>query len=99
MNSLFQAQVQAIFLPPYPALHPAHLQHHCGGLLVGNSGRISEPSIPKEAEEEGQGGQAPGVSPEGKVSVMEEGEGWGRMLLGAGKESHKQFRGRRESLG
>ena len=94
MNSLFQAQVQTIFLSP------RHLQHHCGGLLVGNSGRISEPSIPKkEAEEEDQGGQAPGVSPEGKASVMEEGEGWGRMLLGAGKGNHEQFRDRRESLG
>lgn len=30
---------------------------------------------------------------------MEEEEGWGQMLLGAGKESHAQLQGRRESLG
>lgn len=40
-----------------------------------NRGRISEHSISKEAEEEDQGGRAPGGSPEGKGRVMEEVEG------------------------
>lgn len=65
---------------------------------MGNRGRISEHGISKEeAEEEDQGGQAPGGS-QGQGQGHGRRGGMGMNVARPSKEIHSQLRDRRESL-